>query len=318
MPVTPQVLHLGAVVRETEKMLRRLIGEDVLLSVDVDPGLGEVEIDAGQVEQIVMNLAANARDAMPHGGKLTIEAANVSVGEDEARARPGTSSGRYVRLSVADTGAGMDAATRARIFEPFFTTKDVGKGTGLGLAVVYGIVRQNRGTITVESEPGRGTRFDIDFPCVDAPVQAGPVAPAPLDGPLPRGAETLLLVEDDEDVRRVVRESLASLGYTVLETGDPVQALRIAERHAGAIDLLVSDVVMADMRGPELAERLRPRRPGMATLFMSGYPGVIPPAFADGTPTRYLLKPVSRAALARTVRQILDESPRRPRPGAQA
>ena len=253
----PRVLDVNAVVSSTEKLLTRLLGEDVRLTTSLATGLGAVKVDPGQLEQIIMNLAVNARDAMPRGGRLSIETANVDMDEAYVRGHPIAQPGRYVMLAVSDTGIGMDAVTQARIFEPFFTTKEVGKGTGLGLATVYGIVKQSGGFIWVYSEPGHGTSFKIYLPRVDEPVT--PVAAAT---PRPaRGSETVLVVEDVAAVRAVTREMLQRHGYTVLDAPDGETALRLALTHHAAIQLLVTDVVMPDVGGRELADRLVKLRP---------------------------------------------------------
>ena len=249
----PQLLDLNAVVTHVYKMLRRLIGEDIDLQTVCDPATGRVKADPGQHEQVLMNLAVNARDAMPEGGKLTIGTRNAEVGWAYAREHVPMEPGSYVMLSVSDTGSGMDAETKRRIFEPFFTTKEKGKGTGLGLATVYGIVKQSGGFIWVSSEPGHGTRFEIYLPRVeeDADHAAGRPAPQVREGV--GGAETLLLLEDEEGVRRLAREVLEEHGYTVLEASGWQSAIGLAESHGGPIHLLLTDVVMPEMGGPEVA-----------------------------------------------------------------
>src|SRR5207302_1864642 len=237
----PKVVSMSAVVSGVEKMLRRVIGEDVDLATRLDPDVGSVKADVGQLEQVLMNLAVNARDAMPTGGKLTIETSNAEHDPDYAREHEATAVRRFVMLAVSDNGIGMDDATKARIFEPFFTTKEPGKGTGLGLATVYGIVKQSGGFIWVYSEPGRGTTVKIYLPRVDAPAQ--PVA-APREAGTLAGVETVLLAEDDEMLRPLAKGLLEKLGYTVLEAENATQALARANGHAGPIQLLVADVVM--------------------------------------------------------------------------
>jgi CheY-like chemotaxis protein len=285
------VVDLNAVVAETERMLRRLIGEDVILTTTLALDLGRVRVDPGQLEQVLMNLAVNARDAMPRGGKLTITTRNV--------ARPG---GEAVQLSVTDTGSGMDAGTRARLFEPFFTTKEPGKGTGLGLAVVHGIVTQSGGQIEVDSEPDRGTTFRIELPRVEGDPIVGSIAPVDLPG----GTETLLLVEDEPAVRALDRRVLSTCGYTVLEAKDGRDALRVAEEHAGKIDVLVSDVVMPHLGGRQLAEKLMTARPGIKVLFVSGYTDDAVLRHGVGAEFAFLAKPFSPARLARKVREVLE------------
>jgi len=303
--LAPKVLDLNAVVVNMDTMLRRLIGEDIDLVTVPGPALGRVKADPGQIEQVIMNLAINARDAMPRGGQLTIETANVELDEAYARRHVAVRPGPHVMLAVSDTGPGMDAETQARVFEPFFTTKEPGKGTGLGLATVYGIVKQSGGNIWVYSEPGRGTTFKIYLPRVEEAAE--PVEPAKaLAGP-PRGLETVLVVEDDEALRELAREILQSHGYTVLEARHGGEALPIGERHAGPIHLLVTDVVMPWMSGRELARRLMPAHPEMKVLYVSGYTenavvhnGVLDPD------TAFLQKPFTPDALARKVREVLD------------
>jgi two-component system cell cycle sensor histidine kinase/response regulator CckA len=267
------------------------------------PGLGRVMADPGQLEQVLMNLAVNARDAMPQGGRLTIETRNVEL--DEEPARPiGVRAGSYVVLTVSDTGIGMDSTTKSHLFEPFFTTKPVGKGTGLGLATVYGIVRQADGYILVESELGRGATFKIYLPRVEAPADA-PVERAPVEPPY--GSETILVVEDEEEVRRLTGEVLQLQGYTVLEARHPGEALLIAERYQGPIHLLVTDVVLPQIGGRELADRLVRVRPDMKVFYVSGYTGDVGAHQATLHLGRaFLGKPFSPDALACKVREVLD------------
>ena len=265
----PRIIDLNEVVQHADKMLRRLIGEDVGLALALTTGLGHVKVDPGQVEQVLMNLAVNARDAMPTGGKLTIETVEIELDEEYASTHPEVWPGRYVLLSVSDTGMGMDAATKARIFEPFFTTKELGKGTGLGLAVVHGFVKQSGGHVAVYSEPRVGTTFKIYLPAVEGWNQTGWVHPRASS--VPRGAETVLLVEDEEAVRRLSSRALRDAGYTVLEAVHGGEAVRLAEDYGGPIHAMVSDVVMPEMGGRILAERLTAGRPGLKSLFVSGY-----------------------------------------------
>ncbi len=307
----PRILDLNAVVGETEKMLRRLIGEDVQLMTVFDEHLGSVRADPGQIDQVLMNLAVNARDAMPRGGRITIETSNVVLDQRYARQHAGVDPGSYVMLAVSDTGHGMGPEVLARVFEPFFTTKEPGKGTGLGLATVHGIVKQSGGHVWAYSEPGHGTTFKIYLPRADAPArEAEPPAPAE---DLPRGSETVLLVEDEASLRELVRECLEAGGYPVLEARHGAQALEIAERHRGPLHLLITDVVMPGMSGRELAERLRARRPEIRVLYMSGYTddavvlhGVLEEEMA------FLQKPFTTEALARSVRNVLDRPPEHP------
>jgi CheY-like chemotaxis protein len=300
------VLNLNEVVASLEGMLRRLIGGDVDLRTTLAADLGPVRADPGQLEQVIVNLAVNARDAMPRGGKLTIETGNVDLGEAYAEEHRVVEPGRYVMLAVSDTGTGMDAETQAWMFEPFFTTKPKGKGTGLGLAAVYGIVRQSGGYIWVYSEPGRGTTFKIYLPRVDAAVEPAPPRPPPATVSL-AGSETVLLVEDEAQVRELTRRLLAARGYRVLTTASGPEALRTAEQHVGPIHLLVTDVVMPGMSGREVGLLLAPLHPEMRALYLSGYPDgsvVHQGVLAPGTP--FLQKPFTGDALARKVREVLD------------
>jgi PAS domain S-box-containing protein len=302
-------LDLNGVVGDLAGMLRRMIGEDIELTIVPGPALGRVSADPVQVEQILMNLAVNARDAMPEGGRLTIETANVTLDEAFARSHPGARAGAYVMVAVTDTGVGMDAETQARIFEPFFTTKEKGKGTGLGLSTVYGIVKQHEGYIAVESAPGRGAVFRIYFPrLVEAEVEAGqpenPAAPA-------GGSETILLVEDEAAVRSLAQDILERAGYAVLPVATPGEALDAAARHPGPIALLLTDVVMPRMSGRALAAEIERMRPGTRVLYMSGYTdetlgrhGVLGPGLA------ILTKPFTPLSLVEKVREVLD-APRR-------
>ncbi len=301
--IEPKVLDLNAVVAGIEKMLRRLIGEDIDIVTLPGRELGRVRADPGQVEQLIMNLVVNSRDAMPLGGRLSLETANVDVAASAASGHGGVDPGRYVVLTIADTGSGMDRETLSRAFEPFFTTKEPGKGTGLGLATVYGIVQQSGGHIRVESEVGRGTTFRIYLPRVDD----APEARVDATGPAPAGRETLLLVEDDPAVRELVRELLADSGYTVLEARHAGEALEIAERYQGAIHLLVTDVVMPQMNGAELARRLVTVRPGLPVLYMSGYTDdLIAQRGVLSEGTVLLEKPFTPDALSRKIREALE------------
>ena len=303
--LAPQIVNLGDVVYGVEKMLRRVIGEDVDLVTVLGPDVGAVKADVGQLEQVLMNLAVNARDAMPTGGKLTIETANVEHDPDYAREQEAAPVSRFVMLAVSDTGTGMDEATKARIFEPFFTTKELGKGTGLGLATVYGIVRQSGGFIWVYSEPGLGTIFKIYLPQVDAVAEAGAAAAA--TGTSQRGTETVLLVEDAAAVRSVIHEALVRQGYTVLDAPNGAEALHIAASHPGPIHLLLTDVVMPGLSGRQLSDQLATVRPDTRVLYTSGYTddavvrhGVLESGIA------YLQKPFTIDGLARKVREVLD------------
>jgi PAS domain S-box-containing protein len=300
----PRVLDLNEVVGGIEGMLRRLLGEDIEIAFRPAEGLGSVRADPGQIEQVIVNLAINARDAMPEGGRLTIETAHVEVDEDYAARHVSVLPGRYVLLSVTDTGCGMDAKVRERLFEPFFTTKEVGRGTGLGLATCYGIVKQSGGNIWVYSEPGQGTTFKVYLPRVDAPA-TGVTRRSPVT--MARGTETVLLVEDEDAVRGLAERILRSAGYEVLAAAGSGEALLMFEKHASGIDLLLTDVVMPRVSGRELAERLTNLRSGLKVLFMSGYMdnaivqhGVLDPG------THFIGKPFSSAELTSKVRDVLD------------
>jgi PAS domain S-box-containing protein len=300
----PRILDLNAVVADMDQMLRRLIGEDVELTALLEPNLGSVRADPGQIEQVIMNLAVNARDAMPDGGRLTIETRNADLDAEYSATHPPARAGSYVLLTVTDTGAGMDAATQAHIFEPFFTTKEVGKGTGLGLSTVYGIVKQSEGFVWVYSEVGVGTTFKVYLPRIDQ--EAAPMR-RPQPGPLLPGSETVLLVEDEASLRDLLRATLEANGYTVLVARDGFEALKAATAHAGAIHIMVTDVIMPGMNGPRTAELVAPARPQMKILYISGYSdesvtqhGLIGPGRA------FLSKPFGAETLLRAVRQALD------------
>jgi two-component system, cell cycle sensor histidine kinase and response regulator CckA len=304
--IRPTIEDLNDVLAKLEKMLRRLIGEDVELTVLPAPGLARVEIDAGQIEQVIMNLVVNARDAMPHGGRLTIGTADVLLSESDAASQIGVSPGPYVMMAIGDTGTGMDKTTQARMFEPFFTTKETGKGTGLGLATVFGIVRQSGGTIWVDSEPGKGTKMKVYFPAVarGRVVRASSSSPAPISL---RGFETILLVEDEEPVRVLARTILRKYGYNVLEAQGGGDAVLLAEEAGAPIHLLLTDVVMPRLSGPRLAERLVAVRPDMRVLYMSGYmdDAVLRHGIVDAT-VAFIQKPITPETLARKVREVLD------------
>jgi CheY-like chemotaxis protein len=299
------VLDLNAVVAGAGKMLKRLIGEDVELVTELAADLGTIRADPGQIEQVIMNLAVNARDSMPMGGMFTITTRNTDLGPADDREHGLIPPGRYALLAVIDTGAGMDEPTKARIFEPFFTTKEVGKGTGLGLATVYGIVQQSDGFITFESEPQRGTTFKIYLPRVDLQVDsviAGGIASSSL-----RGTETVLIAEDSASVRTVAREVLKRHGYAVLAAADGRAALELAAEHGAPLHLLITDVIMPEMSGRQLADNLREQRPGLRVLFVSGYTddaivrhGILEPGIA------FLQKPFAPEALVRKVREVLN------------
>lgn len=303
--LSPAVLNLNTLVSDMEKMLPRLIGEDIVLHFHLAADLGRVKADHSQIEQIVMNLAVNARDAMPEGGHLTVETANAELDETYARHHAGAKPGRYVMLAVSDSGVGMNAETIARIFEPFFTTKEVGKGTGLGLATVYGVVKQSGGYIWVDSEPGKGASFRIYLPRVDEDVS--PPSESPHSEDSLAGTETVLLVEDAEPLRKLAQSFLVEHGFEVLSAGNGEEAMELAKTWRRPIHLLLTDVVMPGMNGRALAEQLVPVHPEMRILYMSGYTdsfiaghGVLEPG------TELLHKPFTEQALLRKVRQILD------------
>jgi two-component system cell cycle sensor histidine kinase/response regulator CckA len=300
----PKALDLNEIVANVEQMLRRLIGENVELVTSLCPALGIVRADAGQMEQVIVNLTVNARDAMPEGGKLIIATANVELTDEDVVTYPGVAKGAYVILSVSDTGTGMDAATQKRIFEPFFTTKEVGKGTGLGLSTVYGIVQQGGGHIRLHSELSRGTCFKVYLARVDATMET---AQPRRSRTIPvKGAGTILLVEDDDAVRHVTARILRDSGYTVLETRRPSDALRICAENKSTVDLLLTDIVMPETSGPKLAGELSSRYPTLRVLYMSGYSGVAPVSgrgmVGDAS---YIEKPFAASALAEKVREVL-------------
>lgn len=303
--MAPRVLSLNDVVTDMEGMLRRLIREDIDLRTVLADDLGAVRADPGQLEQVIMNLGVNARDAMPNGGKLTIETANVSIDDAYVETHPVVIPGPYVMLVVSDTGKGMNEVTKARIFEPFFTTKAKGQGTGLGLATVYGIVKQSGGYIWVYSEPDRGASFKVYLPRVDAKVEAAETGAAKLD--LLRGSETILLCEDQPEVRSLTRRVLGAQGYDVLVAGDGQEALLLADARTGPIHLLVTDVVMPGMTGPDVARQLATARPTMKVLYLSGYAdeSIVRHGVLDSG-VAFLQKPFTTELLARKVREVLN------------
>ena len=303
--LAPRVLDLNEAIADTEKMLRRLIGEDIELVAIPARDLGHVKADPGQIEQVILNLAVNARDAMPEGGRLTIETSSVMLDEAYADQHVSVQPGPYVMLAVSDTGHGMDSDTQAHLFEPFFTTKEKGKGTGLGLATVYGIVKQSGGYIWVYSEPGQGTTFKVYLPRIQEAVEATP--PPPVERTATGGSETILLVEDDSSVRSLVHGVLASRGYKLLVARNAEEALILCEQHKGPIHLLLTDVVMPGISGRDLAERLNPFHREMTVLYMSGYTdnAIVHHGVLDAN-VRFLQKPFSPLTLANKVRAILD------------
>ncbi len=301
----PKVFSLNTLVSNTDSMLRRLISEDVEMVTITSKNIGAIKADPSQMEQVILNLVINARDAMPNGGKLTLETANVELDESYAQAHLATLPGSYVMLAVSDTGMGMDEETQAHIFEPFFTTKELGKGTGLGLSMVYGIVKQSGGYIWVHSEIGKGSAFKVYLPRVFEHEQEI-ASPFPASTPL-QGKETILLVEDDPLVRELAFEILQSRGYNVLVAEHPETAIRLCQQHAGKIHLVLTDVVMPGMNGSQMVDEIAAMRPGISVLFMSGYTDTA--IIRDGNfdeATAFLQKPFSPTVLGRKVREMLD------------
>ncbi len=300
------MLDLNYVVANAERLLRRLIGEDISLAATLAPALGKVKADAGQIEQVIMNLAVNARDAMPQGGKLTIKTCDVERGNDYAMLHPHVKPGRYVVLSVSDTGCGMSEEVKAHIFEPFFTTKGPGKGTGLGLATVYGIVTQWGGHCEVETEVDRGSSFNIYFPALEGPQLS---SDSSHDGKTPpRGRETIMLVEDEDRVRAITSKMLQGLNYTVLEARSGEEAIRLCQSHTDPIHLLITDVVMPKMCGQQVAEHVAACRQGIKTMFISGYTDdAIMRHGIEKSKVAFLQKPFTHLSLANKVREVLDQ-----------
>jgi two-component system, cell cycle sensor histidine kinase and response regulator CckA len=301
--LAPQVVSLNALVERVKSMLTRLIGEDIRFECVISNQAGHVKVDSGQFEQVVVNLALNARDAMPKGGRLTLQTSRVDLGPSFTELHPDVTSGTYAVLTVMDTGGGMSPDVVPRIFEPFFTTKEPGRGTGLGLSMAFGIVKQSGGHIEVSTELNKGTRFDVYLPQV-ARGPAPHIEP-PADISSRRGHETVLLVEDEESVRKLARLALERSGYKVLTASNGVSALEVVERGHESIDVLVTDVVMPEMRGPDLAQVLTARQPGLRVLFISGY---VQDALdrLDVSEANILLKPFSLKELADKVRSVLD------------
>ena len=292
------------VVVDVQQMLRRLIGEDVELVTNLAPDLGRVHVDLSQVEQVLMNLVVNARDAMPDGGRLTIQTQNALIGPDHPRRYHYVRPGPYVLLTVTDTGLGMDESVRSRVFEPFFTTKELGKGTGLGLSTVYGIVKQSEGFIWVDSAPGKGSRFEIYLPRAQEVEE--PAARAAAAVALEPGSETVLLVEDEDAVRSLATRVLRRSGYNVLVARDGMEAIELAGHYEGIIHLVVSDMVMPQIGGREVAEQLLQRRPAPRVLLISGYAPDDLPEAPPGVSYEYLQKPFTPDVLTQKVRDVLD------------
>jgi CheY-like chemotaxis protein len=300
----PRVINVNAVLIQTQKMLQRLIGEDIELVLDLGVNVGNIKADPGHVEQAIVNLAVNARDAMPMGGHLRIETSNVALDEHYAKTHMGVKPGEFTMIAVSDDGHGMDAETRRHIFEPFFTTKEKGKGTGLGLATVYGIVKQTGGDIWVYSEPGQGTTFKLYFPRVLEPLSES--SGADPSATRRSGGETVLVVEDEQAVRDLTVRILQQLGYTILTASSGAQALEISAAHEGHIDLLLTDVVMPNMSGRQLADQILESRPDTRILFLSGYTEntVVHHGVLDAG-VDFLPKPFSRENLSRKLREVL-------------
>jgi PAS domain S-box-containing protein len=304
----PEVIDLNSLIENMRKMLVRLIGEDIEIITALRPGIGKINADPGQIEQVVMNLVVNARDAMSDGGRIVIETTDVDLDEAYASARVGVKAGPYVMLAISDTGCGIDAETQKHIFEPYFTTKELGKGTGLGLSTVYGIVKQSEGNIWIQSEVGKGTTFNIYLPRTEARME---LPRRNSEARQQKGSETLLLVEDEPLVRDFTRCVLQEIGYKVLDAGRGADALRIADEYEGPIHLMITDVVMPHMSGPQLAENLTHRRPEMKVLYVSGYTGadaiVRHGVLEEGI--SFLEKPFTTSSLAHKVREVLDQAP---------
>jgi PAS domain S-box-containing protein len=306
----PRVLDLNSLIKDSIQMLKRLMGEDIEVVTHFATDLGQVKADGSQMNQVILNLAVNARDVMPRGGRLTLETNNVGLDESSARKFPGLQPGRYIGLSISDTGSGMDAETLSHIFEPFFTTKELGKGTGLGLSMVYGIVQQSCGSIWAESEPGRGTTFQILLPRIESAASESSAELVEREDP--GGSETILVVEDEESVRKLICHMLRSYGYKVIDAAKGDEALRICGARKGQISLMITDVIMPYMSGRELADRLRELHPEMLVLYISGYTDDA--MIRHGLPQSagLLQKPFTRSTLARKVRSVLDRKSERP------
>ncbi|MBI5527064.1 MAG: PAS domain S-box protein [Deltaproteobacteria bacterium] len=315
--IEPRMVKIPELIANMEKMLRRLIGEDVALVVRHAGDLPPVRVDPGQIEQVIMNLVVNARDAMPRGGAVTIETARAALDDSEGTRLPDVATGEFVRVSIADTGTGMTEEVKAHLFEPFFTTKALGKGTGLGLATVYGIVKQHQGNIIVESEPGKGAVFKVYLPALLDVRKAEPeAADAP---PVPRGTETVLVVEDEPMVRGLTGRMLRDLGYTVIEAEDGPEALAVAEKYSSDIHLLLTDVIMPEMDGGEVADRFARVRRGAKVMFMSGYTDDVIADHGVLEPGKVLIKkPFGPDLIGRKVREVLDGPPYESQPPVES
>ncbi|HLG42752.1 MAG TPA: response regulator [Planctomycetota bacterium] len=307
--ISPRVLDLNSVVGGMEKLLKRLIPENVLTAFRLAPKTLSIKADPGQIEQVIVNLAVNARDAMPNGGTITIETSVTDLDEGYTRQHAEVAPGRYAMLALSDNGTGMDDRTKAHLFEPFFTTKEPGKGTGLGLATVYGIVKQSGGHISVYSEVGIGTTFKVYFPEIREPL-ASPTSKSPSSG-MPKGTETILVVEDDEPVRALIRRVLSSRGYNVIEAKNGLEALEVADACSSPIHLVMTDVIMPQMGGPELADHLKRRLPGAKVIFLSGYAttAIVQHGIVQKG-VEFMEKPFTPEQLTQRVRQVLDSTPR--------
>ncbi|MCI0531596.1 MAG: response regulator [candidate division Zixibacteria bacterium] len=302
----PKVLNLNSIIQDAEKMLRRLIGEHIELETELEKPLGKVKVDPGQMEQVLMNLAVNARDAMLQGGMITIKTSNLEVDQKSARTFPDLEIGSYVQLEITDTGCGMDAETKKHIFEPFFTTKELGKGTGLGLSTVYGIVKQSKGHLLVESEPNQGTTFRLFLPLTEE--KAGSIPGEQSKTELPQGSETLLLVEDEEELRLLAMDLLVKQGYKVLDACNGLEAISVCQSYSDPIDLIITDMVMPKMGGMALTENLKTLRPGIKVLYISGYTDdLAEQQRLANTGVAFLQKPFTPSALACKIREVLEQ-----------
>jgi CheY-like chemotaxis protein len=304
----PKVISLNAVINNMEKMLRRVIREDIELEKILEPELDNIKADAGQIEQIILNLTVNARDAMPKGGKLSIQTINVYLGEEFTSRHIDFNPGKYAVLVIRDTGVGMDKATQERIFEPFFTTKEKGRGTGLGLSIVYGIVKQSGGNIQVSSEPGKGTVFKIFLPVIEEPSEDELAQKSAGSAKSKSGTETVLVAEDDKNVLKVVKRAMKKLGYTVIEAKSGEEAEKLHAESRKTIHMLVTDVVMPGMDGKELATRLKSKDPGLKIIFISGYADSSIFSRTDLPPgAAFIQKPFEADALTLKIRELLDK-----------